>query len=471
VLAEALQRIGAALGELERVPASLELAVLGAHEALELLQRALQGQRVPPPPPESQPGAVELVGWLDLPLDDAPALVLTGFNEGKIPQSFGADAFLPDARRAALGLPSHDERLARDVYAATLVLETRAAHVFVSARRSAEGDPLLPSRLAFHRPPSEVPERVARFLPHGDHAHARLADDDAGRRHACPMLPGWVAPDKLRVSAFKAYLSSPYLFYLEHVLGLETLDDRLGELDPRRFGTLAHGVLEDLGAGPHDSAAPELVARFLVERLHARAAAAFGRSPLPAVELQVEQLEHRLRVFARRQAARAAEGWRIHAVEWKPPAPVLLDVDGKPLQVSGKIDRIDRHPDGRWAILDYKTGDRRKTPREAHRRKDKDKSWIDLQLPLYRLLAQDLGLAGEPALGYAWIGKEEHDTDFFFDDFEPAELEEALEEARRIVRCLREGAFAAPGRPPYDEIFKAIFGLSTLGGEGEEPAS
>jgi hypothetical protein len=318
-------------------------------------------------------------------------------------------------------------------------------------------------------PSAEVPERVRRFLPQGDHAHARLAeDDDTGRRFACPVLPGWVAPARLRVSAFKTYLQSPYQFYLEHVLALETLDDRTSELDPRRFGTLAHGVLEDLALGPHAASDPAAVGAFLVERLRARAAAEFGARPLPAVALQVAQLEHRLRVFAAHQAVRAAEGWRIHAVEWKPPAPVFLEVDGTPLEISGKIDRIDRHPDGRWAILDYKTGDRKKSPRDAHRRKDREKSWIDLQLPLYRLLARGLDLPGEPELGYGWIAKEEHDTGFFFDAFEPDELEEALDVARLVVRAVRAGDFARPGKPPYDEIQKAIFGLSTLGAAGEE---
>jgi hypothetical protein len=225
-------------------------------------------------------------------------------------------------------------------------------------------------------------------------------------------------------------------------------------------------VLEDLALGPHDSVDAELVGHYLAERLHARAAAEFGAAPLPAVALQLEQLEHRLRAFARRQAARAAEGWRIHAVEWKPPTPVVLDVDGCLLELSGKIDRIDRHPDGRWAILDYKTGDKKRTPREAHRRKDG--SWIDLQLPLYRRLAGELALGGEPQLGYAWIAKEEHDTGFFFDDFAPAELAEALEVARSVVRAMRAGDFREPGRGPYEEILKAIFGLSTLGDEGAE---
>src|SRR5206468_9140797 len=87
-LAAALRSVGAALGELEDVPAGLELAPLGAADALELVLRALRGQRVPPPPVGNN--TVELLGWLDLPLDDAPALVLTGFNEGRIPEHVGA---------------------------------------------------------------------------------------------------------------------------------------------------------------------------------------------------------------------------------------------------------------------------------------------------------------------------------------------------------------------------------------------
>ena len=201
--------------------------------------------------------------------------------------------------------------------------------------------------------------------------------------------------------------------------------------------------------------------------LRARAAADFGPSPLPAVGLQLEQLEYRLRAFAVRQAERAAEGWRIHAVEWKPRTPVVLDVDGQPLEVAAKIDRVDRHADGRWAILDYKTGENQKRPRDAHRRKDGQ--WIDLQLPLYGFAARELGLAGEPELGYAIIGKDEADTGFSIERFEPAEISEALEVARGVVRRVRAGEFHEPGRLPYEEIFKAIFGVSTLGGEPEEP--
>jgi len=466
VLGESLRLIGAALAELEEVPPALELAAIGAGEALELVLGTLAGQRVPPPP-ATPPGTVELVGWLDLPLDDAPAVIVTGFNEGSVPHSSTAHAFLPDGLRTRLGLPADAERLARDAFATTLILATRARRAFVSARRSREGDPLLPSRLVFHRPAAEIPARVARFLPAENGRAVRLAEGGASTSHARPVLPGWSAPTRLGVSAFRAFLASPYGFYLEHVLRLETRDDRTRELDPRRFGIFAHGVLQEFGqSGPHGSRDPDEIAAFLVASLRRRAAAEFGPAPLPAVGLQLEQLEYRLRAFASHQAARAAEGWRIHAVEWKPPTPVLLDVEDQPIEIAAKIDRVDTHPDGRWAILDYKTGEGKKNPREAHRRRDG--TWIDLQLPLYRFVSAGLGLAGEPELGYAWIGKDEADTGFFVEPWERAELEEALAVARVIVERVRAGEFEEPGRLPYEEILRAIFGQSTLGEESEE---
>jgi hypothetical protein len=46
-----------------------------------------------PAPPDA--GAVELLGWLELPWDDSPALVVTSLNEGFVPEPSAADPFLP----------------------------------------------------------------------------------------------------------------------------------------------------------------------------------------------------------------------------------------------------------------------------------------------------------------------------------------------------------------------------------------
>jgi hypothetical protein len=77
-------------------------ACADGRERLELLRRAMAGvcYYADPEPVD----AIEAQGWLELPWNDAPLLVLTGFNEGFVPDSVVGHAFLPDATRAALDI-------------------------------------------------------------------------------------------------------------------------------------------------------------------------------------------------------------------------------------------------------------------------------------------------------------------------------------------------------------------------------
>ena len=42
-------------------------------------------------------GALELQGWLELLYEDAPHLVVAGFNDGRVPEAVAGDAFLPES--------------------------------------------------------------------------------------------------------------------------------------------------------------------------------------------------------------------------------------------------------------------------------------------------------------------------------------------------------------------------------------
>ena len=62
----------------------------------------------------------------------------------------------------------------------------------------------------------------------------------------------------------------------------------------------------------------------------------------------------------------------------------------------------------RYAILDYKSSEEGRSPRAAHmvgagRGPVGPEHWQDLQLPLYRHLVADLGLEGEPQLGFVTL--------------------------------------------------------------------
>ena len=86
-----------------------------------------------------------------------------------------------------------------------------------------------------------------------------------------------------------------------------------------------------------------------------------------------------------------------------------LTIDGNPFIISGVIDRIEVHRDGRIRVLDYKTGS--STANKAHFNKDQ---WIDLQLPLYRILLTEIPELNEYdtseeniLLGYFKVGDQE----------------------------------------------------------------
>jgi inactivated superfamily I helicase len=472
VIAAALRAIGAALEELEAVPPALADEDARPHDALRLLLRALRPATVPPAPARRGEPTVEALGWLELPLDDAPAMVVTGFNEGRVPRSISGDAFLPDRMRAKLGLPDDAARLARDVYATRVLLAQRADCAFVTGRRAKSGDPLVPSRIAFLVPrdrPEEILARVRRFLP-PDVSPEPAAHEAPDPAHALARAEATPAVERMRVTSFRTFLQSPYLFYLEHVLRLRSVDDRARELDPMQFGIFAHDVLQAFGqSDARDSLSAEAIEGCLAEAADRLARERFGAAPLPAVALQLEQLKFRFRRFAARQAWWRASGWRILASEWTPEGGVPFDVPGAgpPMRLTGRIDRVDVHTDGRWAILDYKTGDAGRDPEAASR--GRKGAWKDLQLPLYRLLAAPLaaehGLAGAAEVGYFLVGKDDEHVDVQLAAWDEPVHASALEVAADVVRRVRAGDFfeLKDARPwDDDHVFRALVGADLL---------
>jgi len=479
LLAESLSRISNALGEIERLPGALGTSSATAAEALELVTGISRSESIPPSPPSPGEAEIELLGWLELPLDDARALVVTGFQEGFVPRARRDDPFLPDGLRRKLGLPSSDDGVARDVYAMTVLLRSKEEIAFVSGRRNRDGDPRRPSRLAFHVPREEIQARVAEFLGETSSSRRRSSVEAAqrangGTRYERPMLDSCPPIESMPVTAFQCYLRSPYEFYLKYVLGLETVDDEARELDALAFGSLAHDVLESFGNCPlAASTDAREIESWLRERVELLGRACYGVRPLPAVELQIAQLARRFALFARAQARRASEGWRIRAVEWRPTrtVPLAMGEGEDPMPLRGKIDRIDVHEgSGAWAILDYKTGLKPKDPEKAHRTKGE---WRDLQLPLYTLLARELGFSSAPSLGYFTLGKDESETGIRMAAWTPGEIDSAMEAARAVVRKIREGKFGDPGRKfPDEPILLALAGKGLLeAGEIEDEES
>jgi hypothetical protein len=461
-LYEALQKIAAELQTLADIPADLQPAV-DARQAVRLALEALANEFIPPP---AEADAVELLGWLELPLDDAPALVVTSFNDGFVPTATHGDLFLPNGLREQLGVLDNDRRLARDAYALSVLLASRKELRLIVGHRDADDNPLVPSRLLFAADTDTVVARAKDFFTEPPPAPPRrsLLAPAKGPRKTSALAPPRPKPlaeplSKLRVTQFRDYIACPYRFYLRHVLKLLAVSDDAAELDGAAFGVLVHDVLEQFGRADEAkdaraAADPKLIVEYLDYQLDRVAAARFGRHPRPAISVQVEQIRLRLAAFAAWQAQRTRDGWRIvYGEDSERQLQVPFAVDGKEFTLRGRIDRIDYH-DGlaRLCVLDYKTSDEGRPPDKVHRRQG---AWIDLQLPLYRHLLRGAKLPAKIAaapidLGYILLPKSMPTLGLSLAEWTPEELQAADERAREIVRAIRKQVFWPPTQPPPD---------------------
>jgi RecB family exonuclease len=439
-----------------QVHASLASPLTGV-VALRLVLRALDDVTIPPRPEQS---AIELLGWLELPLDDAPALLVTGCNEGCVPVTQPDGLFLSEALRRHLGLPDQAQRYARDAYNLALLAASRPHLALIAGKRTAEHDVQLPSRLLFTCDETRLLSRtLAAFAPSRSPilppVWPRKRQLGQAQRHfALPRPAPLAAPvTSMRVTAFRDYLACPYRYYLQHHCNLQTVDTTATELAPGAFGDLLHGVLSAFAHGP--AAGSSQVAEIrdaLHASLHTLVQQSFGAEPLPALRVQVEQARRRLDRFAHWQAERVQQGWRIEYAE-----PLIdgtqawLQVDDAPMYLRGRIDRIDVHETTHERILfDYKTGDSAHHPEAVHR--TRQGQWLDLQLPLYRHLVRGCGITTEVQLGYILLPKDLQQIGASMAAWTPADLAQADAAAADVVRRVRTETFWPPSAeaPPFD---------------------
>lgn len=445
--------------ELRAIPRAL-LPDCTASQALQLMLRQIADTSLSP---VSRPDAIEMLGWLDLPLDDSPILILTGFNEGCIPESINSDAFMPNSLRSQLSLTDNQRRYARDAFAMSAIMNSRQHVTLIAGRVDAQGNPTAPSRLWFAAEPQTLPDRVRQFYapagrddevatsarPDGTarrNPRSSKTVDRAGAESERPQsASAFVVPEpdrsgrvvsEIGVTAFRAYLSCPYSWFATHVLRLREAESNPVEIDALAFGNLVHSVLNAFGnSDVCDATEPNAIRDFLRDELHREALIQFGRERSATVNVQLEMLRRRLDVFSEWQAGTAAEGWRIRFLEQTLQCSDFEDVRGRRVVLKGRIDRIDQHlVDKSYRVIDYKTGEEPLSPERAHRTSGQ---WTDLQLPLYRQLIRELGI--DPAhvqLGFVLLPGDLKQVGWQGADWSPSDLAEAEQLARTVAASM-----------------------------------
>lgn len=212
----------------------------------------------------------------------------------------------------------------------------------------------------------------------------------------------WVAT--MSATPLEMFAQCPFQFFAERRLHVRALDapERLVQIEARERGTLMHAVLEGFFRPGHEPFVVAPLDAQQLSRLHILANEQFERFEMSgktgkAVFWDTERrriLRDLERYVKRDLDSLAAAGLVPVAVELtfgRDSSPLVVSAAGRDVQFSGSIDRVDRGPDGRLVVVDYKSGRSSGYSEIATEPLGKGRH---LQLPIYAKAAREAFGAG-----------------------------------------------------------------------------
>jgi RecB family exonuclease len=259
-------------------------------------------------------------------------------------------------------------------------------------------------------------------------------------------------PGSLRVTQLESLLLCPFRFFAESLLALEPLEEPKTGIDPRERGELIHRILREFTRGLA-TAAPdwpkdETKALEFLEKTVDNILGDRLQDPFWQVErvrlLGSDKFPGLLKAWLDEEQKRALDGWRFEAAE-EPFEGLVIAKTG--IALTGRLDRIDTHPEKGRALWDYKTGD---PPPKTEVVAD----MVRPQLPAYLLaikngLVSCLGASkGQTQAGYIVLKKasDVKVSDLKNVDWE-ALLKDWIEEVKKRLEGPLKGIYKADPRP------------------------
>lgn len=285
-------------------------------------------------------------------LQQADVMVLGSLNDGTWPEAADPGPWLNRPMRAALGLPSPEERIGYAAHDFTSFLGAR--RVVLTRAEKIDGVPTVPSRWLMRLEALldglDLKDALEPAEPWLGWARARDAIETRIRSEApAPRPPVALRPRKMSVTRIETWLANPYAIYARDILKLEKLRELGADPDAALRGSIVHEIMSRFAARfpaalPADaetelvSIADEVLSAYT---RHPRVAAFWG----PRFKRFAEW-------FAESEPARRRGVTRVAA---EVPGALVLAAPAGPFTLTARADRIDHGAAG-LVITDYKTG-------------------------------------------------------------------------------------------------------------------
>jgi ATP-dependent helicase/nuclease subunit B len=304
--------------------------------------------------PRNQDARVRIYGLLEARLQNVDCMVLGGLTEGVWPPEPRVDPWLSRPMRQQLGLDLPERRIGLTAHDFVQALGAREV-VLTRAARIA-GAPTVASRFVQRLAAVAGAARWSDALNRGEQYlnWARALDRPPQRpepvKRPEPRPPREARPNSLSVTEIETLLRDPYSIYARHVLKLRQLDAVDTPLGARDRGTVIHEAVGDFTELFVEALPDDMVAQLI--KIGEGAFAPLRDFP-------------DARAFWWPRFQRIAHWLAQFETERRPKIKKLYaEVDGKidipraerPFTLRTRADRIEELDDGRFAILDYKTG-------------------------------------------------------------------------------------------------------------------
>ena len=320
--------------------------------------------------PESPDAPIQILGVLESAGLRFDALWVSGLTDEQWPLAAAPNPFIAVALQKKAGIPEASAE-ASLAFAQRLTAQWTgaAAEVVLSHPAKEEDRDLAPSPLIAGV--AEASVAVPAYPRYRDALFASRKLESFEDRQAPPVTPGKVRGGT-RVLADQA--ACPFRAFARWRLGAEALEEPVEGLDPRDRGKLLHALMREIWSRIRSSSN----LNNNLETVIAQAA---------QIAVKEMGLEGRFAELERERLARLAREW-LEVEKRRAPFEVLFveqqrDLTVSGLQLSSRIDRMDRLERGGHVLIDYKTGGLTTPKQWEGPRPD------DPQLPLYAVAAPE----------------------------------------------------------------------------------
>jgi len=365
------------LGDLDQSADAAGIAI-GADDIVPLLRGLMDA--LPVRRPYGGHPRISIWGLIEARLQKADLMILGGMNEGVWPSLPKPDPWLAPQIRRQLGLPGLEFRTG--LAAHDFMSALGAPRVLLTRARRDSRSPTVASRLWLRL------QAMTGGMTRDQRLERLAVALDANEKvepatRPAPQPPAEARPKRIAVTDLDRLKADPFAFYAKAILGLKREEPVDAEHHAAWKGTAVHEVLE--AWFKQDNCDPA--------KLAARAEAMIADESIHPMlrALWAPRLMEAIQWIATESATDREAG----------RAPIVAEEYGEAevagVTLYGKVDRVDRLPDGKLAIVDYKTG-------QAPRPKAVGEGFA-LQLGLLSLIARDGGfgnIKGEAGAHEYW---------------------------------------------------------------------